>query len=81
MKKIYVQLNPNNRIVDCITFPYEDYVELEVGYIPKDIMSGAYKLEDGNLVFHPELLPDAPLLQRVELLEEAVNFVIMGGTF
>lgn len=82
MKTYFMKLSPDNIIEDVITFAYENYIEVELEYLPKDILSGCYKLEDGQIVEYPELRPidrdgeiealkdeNAELMFRVAMLE------------
>lgn len=44
MKTYYIRLDENNYITDIITFPYKDYVKMELtDYPPVDVYAGYYK--------------------------------------
>ena len=54
--KYYLKINPNNNIImDCITFPYKNYIEWEGPEITDPISRGWYKLIDGKIIEIPEL--------------------------
>lgn len=57
MSKFYLQVQTDGTITDAITFPYKDYVEVELDYLPQGVYGGWWKLENGELVEYPELKP------------------------
>lgn len=72
MTKVYLQLDQDNTIRDCITFPHEGYIEHETTLpLPIGLIGGWWKLEEGQFVEHPELKPmdkDA----EIENLKQAI---------
>lgn len=61
---IYVKIDSEKVIRDCITYEHEGFVKVEVEEIPYGILGGWFKLENGKIVEYPEL---KPLSQEVEL--------------
>ncbi|PWW37406.1 MULTISPECIES: hypothetical protein [Paenibacillus] len=54
-RKLYVLLERDGLVRDIITFPHEDYLEIELDYpIPDDVMSGYYMVIDNELVVDEE---------------------------
>jgi len=52
----YLQVNQDNLITDCITYPFQDYIEFE-GEVPQSVIGGWHKLENGVIVEYLELKP------------------------
>ena len=72
-KKLYLQLDQNNIIRDCIEYPHEGYIEHEATLpLPIGLIGGWWKLENGEFVEYPELKPDAPLEERLRAAEDAI---------
>lgn len=83
--KIYLQVRPDNVITDCITYPYANYVEHEVDFIPQGINGGWFKFEGGEIVEYPELKPISrdeeieKLKERQSTTEDALLGLLLGG--
>lgn len=60
MAKFYLQVQPDGIITDAISYPYGNYTEFETDYLPIGICGGWFKLENGQIVEHPELKPSDP---------------------
>ncbi|MFA9380481.1 MAG: hypothetical protein ACERKO_05415 [Acetanaerobacterium sp.] len=55
LKTFYAQIDEVNRIRDIISYPYEDYVPVEVNTpLPAGILGGAYELRDGQIIYNKE---------------------------
>lgn len=79
--KYYLKLNPDNVILDVITYAHEGYVEIETDKpLPRDILGGRYKWENGDFVVIPEPEPKSlvDIEQRIADLEAAIA-AILGG--
>ena len=48
---VYLKINSNQIIEDIITFPFEQYTEVEIETIPVDIHAGWYRWIEKNYVF------------------------------
>lgn len=82
--KIYLQVRPDGVITDCITYPYADYVEHDVDYIPQGIDGGWFKLEGGDVVEYSELKPvtrDEEIESLKARLDSTENAVLMMMDF
>ena len=54
-KTFYLQIDERCQIRDVIEFPYEDYKKVELNTpLPYEIMGGAYKLINDEVVYVPE---------------------------
>lgn len=84
MKKFYLQVQNDGTITDAIEYPHNDYVEVELEYLPVGVYGGWWKLEDGELVEYPELKPedreiDIERLQlEIEELRQIIDILIGG---
>lgn len=48
---LYIKLNSENIIVDCLSYQYKGYVPIEFsGELPLHFYSGCYKYEDGKIM-------------------------------
>lgn len=80
----YLQVNKDNIITDCISFPYGDYIEFN-GEVPQSVMGGWYKLESGVVVEYPELKPKSEsdemqsIKEQLISAQQAIDFLLMGG--
>lgn len=68
--KIYVKIDKDNIIRDCITYPYGDYIEVDVVEIPLGVYGGWFKLENGIIVECPELKPKSDADEILELKQQ-----------
>lgn len=69
IKTFYIQKNEESVITDIIEFPHEDYVEAQINTpLPPKIMSGCYKLLNGELIYIPNLDEDE-LVNKISILE------------
>ena len=81
-KKFYLQVNPNNIITDAVDYIVDGYIEYETDdTLPIGLIGGWYKYENGIIVEYPELKPavEIELKERVNLLEQALNELLLGG--
>lgn len=90
MDKFYIQLDKDNVVRDCITYPYKDYmdVDLEVP-LPRGILSGYYKYENGVLVLDEALKAEVEkenrpygydeLENKLYLMQKAIDDIILLG--
>lgn len=77
----YVKANGTTNVIeDVITFPYQDYVPVEVAEVPQDVMGGWFKLENGVIVEYPELKPvsDEEKITALEKQLEQTNADLQG---
>ena len=72
----YLQVNQDNLITDCISYPYGDYIEFE-GEVPQSVIGGWHKLENGVIVEYLELKP-MDREDEIEILK--TNVASMGET-
>ncbi len=82
--RIYLQVQNDKTITDCITFPYGNYVEYEVNVIPQGISGGWFKFENGKIVEYPELKPvtrDEEIERLKERLDATENALLMMMEF
>lgn len=79
--KVYLKVDENYVIRDCITYPYEGYVEYEIAEIPQGINGGWFKLENGAVVEYPELKPKTESDEIAELKQLVADLteVVLGG--
>lgn len=73
MEKVYVSVNNEGIVVDAITFPYADYIEVEVEKINSSILGGWFKLENGSIVEYLELKPKTKDDEITELKEQIIG--------
>jgi hypothetical protein len=82
MKKFYLQVNLDDIITDAIEYAVNGYIEYETDdTLPIGLIGGWYKYENGIIVEYPELkpVPEIELKERVNLLEQALNELLLGG--
>lgn len=83
--KVYLQVQNDKTITDCITYPYGNYVECVVDTIPQGISGGWFKFENEKIVEYPELKPVTRdeeierLKERLDFTEEALLGLLLGG--
>ena len=53
---VYLQVNSDGTITDCIDYQYEDYIPYD-GEVPQSVFGGWFKLIDGKIIEYPELKP------------------------
>lgn len=72
-KKYYFKIDENNVIIDVTSFKTEGYLVIEVEELPRDILNGRYKIENGEIVWmgEPEPIPEIDEIETVD--EEKLN--------
>jgi hypothetical protein len=82
MKRFYLQVNSDNIITDAIEYAVEGYIEYETNdVLPIGLIGGQFKYENGIIVEYPQLkpAPEIELKERINLLEQALNELLLGG--
>lgn len=73
IKQFYIQVNETQIITDILEFPYQDYIEVQLNTpIPPRIMSGCYKLVNGEVVYIQNLDEDE-LSNKISILTNEIN--------
>ena len=75
----YLQVNQDNIITDCISYPFQDYIEFE-GEVPQSVIGGWHKLENGVIVEYLELKPmdKEDKIEILKIKQENTNLTLMG---
>lgn len=75
MKKWYIRVDSQNVIKDVISFPFDDYQEIELQDLPDGIAGRWFKYEGGQVVEFPELKPayDSAEIEKVKLENEPMK--------
>jgi hypothetical protein len=68
----YLQVQTDGTITDAISYPFENYVPVEMDNLPIGISGGWFKFENGVIVEYPELKPKNENEQILELKENQV---------
>jgi len=74
----YLQVREDGIITDCITYPFEGYVEFE-GETPSPCHGGWHKLVDGVIVEIVELNPTTIENQIQSAIDQYTQELIDGG--
>ena len=73
IKTFYIQTDEKGKIRDVIESPYEDYKEVKLNTpLPYGIMSGAYKLLNGEAIYIPEWDKNK-LIEEINKLKTKLN--------
>lgn len=82
----YIKVDKDNVIIDALSYPYSDYVPVDVDYLPTGVMGGWFKLEGGQIVEYPELKPVDNEIQKLRndldnaILELTMAISMQGGS-
>jgi hypothetical protein len=77
-KPFYLKVEANGIISDCITYPYEDYIEHQ-GDVPMAVLGGWHKYENGSIIEIPELNPTTIENQIAAAVDAAVLDMLERG--
>jgi hypothetical protein len=72
--KVYLQVSDAHIITDVITYPYPNYIEVEMSSIPAGLQGGWFKYEDGQVVEYPELKPTQESIKQ-ETIDQILDNV------
>ena len=75
---VYLQVQSNRIITDCISYPYGDYIPYD-GEVPQAVHGGWHKLIDGVIVAVPELNPHNLDNQIKEAIDTYTMDLIIEG--
>ena len=78
----YLQVNQDNLITDCISYPFQNYIEFD-GEVPQSVMGGWHKLENGVIVEYLELKPktETEVISDLKMRIDGAESAIVGLMF
>ncbi|KMY49575.1 hypothetical protein [Peribacillus loiseleuriae] len=74
--KYYLQVQPDGRITDAITYPFGNYIEYEAESLPMEVIGGWFKLENDVIVEYPELKP-VTKDEEIEQLQQDLGMILL----
>ncbi|GAN11030.1 hypothetical protein MAM1_0453c10582 [Mucor ambiguus] len=86
----YLKVDSENIIRDCIEYPYDGYVQVDLPTpLPMGINAGYYRYQNGNVTLDEALKAEVDkqnnppgyneLENRIDLMQKALDDVILGG--